>query len=109
VAPTPLYIALCVGGPPTTNRLGAPAKGARTSPTAFGPLGLGEIETNIAYSEYEKMEILSYPFKIQTSNCPNIYKTHRPSDHYFHIQNIYSIHVNTELPFTPSVPKRMTF
>jgi hypothetical protein len=26
--------------------LGAPAKGARTSPTAFGPLGLGEIETN---------------------------------------------------------------
>jgi hypothetical protein len=45
------------------------------------------------------MEILSYPFKIQTSNRPNIYKTHRPVDHYFHIQNIYSIHVNTELPF----------
>jgi hypothetical protein len=46
VAPTPLYIALCVGDPPTTNRLGAPAKGARTSATTFGPLGLGVIETN---------------------------------------------------------------
>jgi hypothetical protein len=54
VAPTPFYIALCVGGPPTTNRLGAPVKGARTSPTAFAPLGLGEIETNINSSACQK-------------------------------------------------------
>jgi hypothetical protein len=30
--PHPLFIALCDGGPPTMNWLGAPDKGARTSP-----------------------------------------------------------------------------
>jgi hypothetical protein len=46
--PHPLFIALCDGGPPTMDWLGAPDQGARTSP--LRPLGRNGREIELTFS-----------------------------------------------------------